>query len=361
MVLAGLEALTAMRRIPSHASSLGTALVGSFTLAAALGLACAGKNTARTNPCLDRCTKIESSLDRSSCEIDCQRLADGTANPPPDGSPPAAGPAHDPANGYYTPPPAESRPIVGQPTPRNYPATQPIVQPEAPRPTAPTGPAVVTPVTPAGPSAAELQQQRATCESGCDREPVASDRSTCRLQCAQITNRPSTSTGPTYVNPGTAPTSGPARPNTIDPQVLSACLNTCNDGPETDRATCRLQCNANGSSGPAPSSYYLHGGTPPSDADQRAAVIRSSQGTAGTTTPAPMPAPQNQQKVAACASAAQQCSTTCGAQLSPCTSDCDTGKMSATDRATCKLTCESTVDGCRDDCRIKEGTCRSKP
>lgn len=350
MVLAGLEAFTAMRRIPF----IGSFLLGSFLLSGALGLACAGNQTAKGSPCLDRCANIQSSLDRSTCELDCQRLANGTANPPPDALPPAATPAPT-NNGRYTPPPADSPTIVGTPTPRSYPATQPIVQPPAPKPNPASGPAVVTPVvTPVGPSAAELQQQRASCETGCDNEPVASDRSTCRLQCAQITSRP---TAPTT---GTAPTSGPARPVAVDPQVLSACLNTCNSGPETDRATCRLQCNANGAVGPAPSSYYLHGGTPPSDAEQRAAAIRSSQGVAGTTTPAPASTPANQQKIAACAAAAQQCSTICDAQRSPCTAECDTGKLSSTDRATCKLTCDSTVDGCRDDCRIKEGSCRSK-
>lgn len=365
MVLAGLEALSAMRRIPTPGSLVGSALVGSFFLSAALGLACAGKQTAQSSPCLDRCTNIQSSLDRSSCELDCKRVADNKANPAPPPAP-AATPAPETPRGVYTPPPADPRPIVGQPTRPNYPATQPIAQPTPPRPTTPPAPAVVTP---AGPSYAELQQQRNACEVGCNAEPVASDRATCRMQCAQITNQTSSnssipaSTGtPTYVRPPTTtPTGGPTTPVAADPQVLASCLNTCNDGPETDRATCRLNCNAKGSVGPAPSSYYTLGGTPPSDADQRAAVIRSSQGVAGTTTPTPPSTPATQQKIAACAATAQQCNTSCSAQLSPCTAECDQGKMNSTDRATCKLTCESTVDGCRDDCRIKEGSCRSKP
>jgi hypothetical protein len=152
----------------------------------------------------------------------------------------------------------------------------------------------------------------------------------------------------------------PGSPSTR--RSLASCLSTCNDAstPDTDRATCRLQCNANGSVGPAPSSYYILGGAPPSDADQRAAVIRSSQGNAGTVTP-PSGTPQSQQKIAACAATAQQCATTCTAQSAPCTAACDQGKMSGTDRATCKLTCESNVEVCRDDCRIQEGKCRSKP
>lgn len=366
MVLAGLEALSAMRRIPTPGSLVGSALVGSFFLSAALGLACAGKQTAQSSPCLDRCTNIQSSLDRSSCELDCKRVADNKANPAPAPAP-AATPAPETQRGVYTPPPADPRPIVGQPTAPNYPATQPITQPPAPRPTPTPTPAVVAP---AGPSYAELQQQRNACEVGCNSETVASDRATCRMQCAQITNQTTssipTSTGtPTYVRPPTTttPNSGPARPVAVDPQVLASCLNTCNAGDETDRATCRLNCNANGQVGPAPSSYYVLDGSPPatSDADRRAAAIRSSPGVAGTTTPPPPSTPATQQKIAACAATAQQCTTSCSAQLSPCTAECDQGKMNSTDRATCKLTCESTVDGCRDDCRIKEGSCRSKP
>lgn len=366
MVLAGLEALSAMRRISPPGSLVGPALVGSFFLSAALGLACAGKQTAQSSPCLDRCTNIQSSLDRSSCELDCKRVADNSAATPAPA--PAAAPAPETPRGVYTPPPPESRPIVGPPTAPTYPATQPIAQPTPPRPTTPTpAPAAVTPT---GPSYAELQQQRNACEVGCNAEPVASDRATCRMQCAQITNQPTSSpsvpasTGtPAYVRPptGATPSSGPTTPVAADPQALASCLNTCNDGPETDRATCRLNCNAKGQVGPAPSSYYTLGGTPPSDAERRAAVIRSSQGVAGTSAPPPPSPPATQQKIAACAATAQQCSTTCSAQLAPCNAECDQGKMSTTDRATCKLTCENTVDTCRDDCRIKEGSCRSKP
>lgn len=345
-----------MRRVPPFAP-----ILGSLALSAAFGLACAGTQTAKSSVCLDRCTNIQSSLDRSTCELDCQRVAGTTpaavAPPPAAVAPtPAATPAPAPANATA---PASKYPPLSS----TY--TQPANQPPPPRPVTPTPAPTV--VVPAGPSYAELQQQRASCESGCDSETVASDRSTCRLQCAQITNRPTapaSSGTPTYVSPpGTIPnTSGATRPVAVDPQVLASCLNTCNDAstPETDRATCRLQCNANGSVGPAPSSYYVLGGAPPSDADQRAAVIRSSQGNAGTVTP-PSGTPQSQQKIAACAATAQQCATTCTAQSAPCTAACDQGKMSGTDRATCKLTCESNVEVCRDDCRIQEGKCRSKP
>ena len=41
---------------------------------------------------------------------------------------------------------------------------------------------------------------------------------------------------------------------------------------------CKLNCNAVGSVGPAPSSYYVLHGAPPSDANDRANVIRSSPG-----------------------------------------------------------------------------------
>ncbi len=350
-------------RISPPAPRLGSFLAGSFVLSAALGLACAGTRTTTSSPCLDRCTNIQSSLDRSTCELDCQRLTDAPASasvPAPAPAPVVAAtpaPATPPAN----PSPA---PVIAQPRP-----TQPTATPQPgttqPRPVTPAPAPTPTVV---GPTYAELQQQRASCETGCDGEPIASDRSTCRLQCAQITNRPSApaSTGtPTYVSPpNTTPnTTGAARPVAVDPQVLAACLGTCNDAstPDTDRATCRLQCNANGAVGPAPSSYYVLGGAPPSDADQRAAVIRSSQGNAGSVAPTPPQTPQTQQKIAACAATAQQCSATCNTQLSPCNAGCDQGKLSSTDRATCKLTCESNVDVCRDDCRIKEGSCRSKP
>ena len=353
-----------MRRIPPPAPRLGSALLGSFVLSAALGLACASTRTTSSSPCLDRCTNIQSSLDRSTCELDCQRLADAPAPAPAPAPVVAATPA--PATPPANPSPA---PVIAQPRPTQptTPAPQPTTQPTTtpPRPITPTPAPTPTVI---GPTYAELQQQRASCEIGCDGEPVASDRATCRLQCAQITNRPSApaSTGtPIYVTPpSTTPsTTGAVRPVAVDPQVLASCLGTCNDAstPETDRATCRLQCNANGAVGPAPSSYYVLGGAPPSDADQRAAVIRSSQGNAGSVAPTPTTTPQTQQKIAACAAAAQQCSATCNTQLSPCTTSCDQGKLSSTDRATCKLTCESNVDVCRDDCRIKEGSCRSKP
>lgn len=343
-------------------SPLSSALIGSFALAAALGLACAsGSQTAKSSPCLDRCTNIQSPLDRSTCELECSRVATpaSAVATAPTPTPPAATPAPAPTPTQPTPP------VVATPQP---PRPQPVAQPQPPRPVTPT-PAPVA----VGPTYGELQQQRLVCESQCDNEASNSDRATCRVQCAQITNQPYRAVGssggtPTYVTPpGTPPPSyGTPQPTPTDPQAIASCLSTCNDPstPETDRATCRLQCNANGSVLPPPSSYYVLGGTPPSDAEQRAAIIRSSSGTAGTTAPRPpaaTPTAQQQQKFAACAATAQTCNTSCNTQLSPCTAGCDQGKMSSTDRATCKLTCESSAEVCRDDCRIKEGSCRSKP
>lgn len=349
-------------------SPLGSALIGCFALAAALGLACAtGSQTAKSGPCLDRCTNIQSPLDRSTCELECSRVA---STAPAATTTPASTVAPTPAAATPAPAPTPSpTPVVAQPQP---PRPQPVAQPQPPRPVTPTPAPTPAPVA-TGPTYGELVQQRLVCESQCDNEANNSDRATCRVQCAQITNQPYRAIGssggtPTYVTPpGTPPpSSGTPQPTPVDPQALASCLSTCNNPstPETDRATCRLQCNANGSVLPAPSSYYILGGAPPSDADQRAAIIRSSNGTAGTTTPRPpaaTPTAQQQQKFAACAATAQTCTTSCNAQLSPCTAGCDQAKMSSTNRATCKLTCESSADVCRDDCRIKEGSCRSKP
>ena len=135
----------------------------------------------------------------------------------------------------------------------------------------------------------------------------------------------------------------------------------------TDQTTCKLNCNAVGTVLTPPSSYNIYAGAPPSDADARAAVIRSSGGVVpGSAQPRPTtptaqpsaPPAATPERVAQCAAQAQQCASSCSVQLAPCNQSCDQGKMSSTDRATCKLTCETNVDVCRDDCRIKEGTCR---
>lgn len=346
---------------PPRMAKLHVGLLAALGLGLTLG-ACAGRQSSG-NACLDRCTSLHaaSSLERSSCELDCNSRVSAAPTPNRAGPEPAPDTVLPPTPG---PAPAQPGAPVAKTYPQsdypqgNYPQTGARPQP-TPTPSQPT----TLPSTPPGPSMAELQRQRGLCESQCDSEGSNSDRATCRLQCAQITNRPTTTTPsgtPTYVNPpGGQGGQGGMQPAPADRAQIAACENTCNSDATaaTDRATCRLNCNAVGTVGPAPSSYYvLHGSAPP-DANTRADVIRSSQGVAPGAAP-PVGTPAQQQKFAQCASQAQQCTTTCSARMTPCNAGCDQGKLSATDRATCKLTCESDVDGCRDDCRIKEGTCR---
>ncbi len=282
-----------------------------LTTAALIG-ACASSraNTAGTDACTQRCAASDlSPLERSTCELDCSRL---TASTPPTTTPTPPPPP-------ITPPPQPSpQPLPPQqPPPQPVPPQQPPPQPIPPRPPppqpAPVGPATTNYTLPPGGGA------------------------------------------PVPTTPGS---------QAADRQAIANCESNCiRENPSaTDQATCKLNCNAFGTTYAAPPSYYVAGGTPPSDAEARAAVIRSSNGVAGTgQPPAGQPPPASPDKAARCAAEASQCSTTCGAQQAPCNTTCDQGKMSSTDRATCKLTCESNVDLCRDDCRIQERKCRDKP
>jgi hypothetical protein len=327
--------------------SIRTALTAAMLLGLGLG-ACAGSNRS-TNACLTRCDGLEA-LERSTCELNCTQL--GKTNAPPPGSAPATsqpGPTELPPTPTSVPGQAvDNGPGVAKPTAAS--TTAPPVKPSAPlQPLIIPGPASAPVDT------AALYRQRAACETSCDAESTGSDRATCRLQCAQITDRPA-STAP---RPGTSQPGTP-QPTPTDPAAVARCQSGCNaaGGSETDRATCRLNCSANGTViQNSTSSYVLHGKPPSGDGD-RAAVIRSSGG-AVNPPPAPAPtAPANQQRVAQCASQAATCTANCGTQLAPCNTGCDQAKLSATDRATCKLTCETNVDVCRDDCRIAEGKCR---
>ena len=286
-----------------------------LTTAALIG-ACASSraNTAGTDACTQRCAASDlSPLERSTCELDCSRL---TASTPPTTTPTPPPPP-------ITPPPQPSpQPLPPQqPPPQPVPPQQPPPQPIPPRPPqpqpAPVGPATTNYTLPPGGGA------------------------------------------PVPTTPGS---------QAADRQAIANCESNCiRENPSaTDQATCKLNCNAFGTTYAAPPSYYVAGGTPPSDAEARAAVIRSSNGVAGTGQPPAGQPPAGQppaspDKAARCAAEASQCSTTCGAQQAPCNTTCDQGKMSSTDRATCKLTCESNVDLCRDDCRIQERKCRDKP
>lgn len=281
-----------------------------LTTAALIG-ACASSraNTAGTDACTQRCAASDlSPLERSTCELDCSRL---TASTPPTTTPTPPPPP-------ITPPPQPSpQPLPPQqPPPQPVPPQQPPPQPVPPRPPppqpAPVGPATTNYTLPPGGGA------------------------------------------PVPTTPGSQP---------ADRQAIANCESNCiRENPSaTDQATCKLNCNAFGTTYAAPPSYYVAGGTPPSDAEARAAVIRSSNGVAGTGQPPAGQPPASPDKAARCAAEASQCSTTCGAQQAPCNTTCDQGKMSSTDRATCKLTCESNVDLCRDDCRIQERKCRDKP
>lgn len=306
-------------------------LILCLTTAGLLG-ACASSrsNTAATDACTQRCAAARSALERSTCELDCSRLAAAATTPPASSSPPQPQPQPTPP-----PQPLPPQPPAPQPIPPQSPPPQPGPQPPQPQP-APVGPATTHYTLPPGGGA-----------------PV-----------------------PTYAHPPGTPTTpqGSPQPAVVDRRAIAECESAClrENSSSTDQATCKLNCNAVGTVyAPAPS-YNVYSGAPPSDADARAAVIRSSGGVVGGSAPTqpaptqpnttqPNTAQPNAARVAQCTAEAQQCSSTCAAQAEPCTRGCSEGKMSNTDRATCRLTCESSADLCRDDCRMKEGNCRNRP
>ena len=241
----------------------------------ALGFgACAGSRSG--NPCLDKCSARDgSSLERSTCELECKQTASTTA-PGPVGQAPAPSPGPGPAllSDPAQPQPAQPtgpKQYAGDTGPRQAPPGGPAVRPATPQP------GTTSPSTPPGPSMAELQAQRSRCEGTCDADNASSsDRSTCRLQCAQITNRPSNTNIPPSTGTSTGATS---RPAPADRASIAACEVGCNSEstPATDRATCRLNCNAVGTVGPPPAKHVvLHGDAP--GGTSRADVIRSSGG-----------------------------------------------------------------------------------
>ncbi len=322
--------------------------------------ACAGSRSG-SNPCLDKCTaRAGTSLERSTCELECKPTAAAPTQPAPSIQPTPT-PASDPGQPQPAQPVATGpKRYAGDTGPRQAPPGGPAVRPAV---TPALG--TTTPSTPPGPSMAERQQQRGLCESSCDAENSSnSDRATCRLQCAQITDRPAATSIPPSTGGPSRPNTGTTQPAPVDRGSITACEATCNSEstPATDRATCRLNCNATGSRGPAPTTQKVFHGDAPDTSSRRSEVIRSSggvvpqSGSSGSSGYALTPA--DAQKAAQCATRAQQCSSACSTRQAPCTRGCDEGKLSATDRATCKLTCDSNVDGCRDDCRIAEGTCR---
>jgi len=276
----------------------------------ALGFgACAGSRSG--NPCLDKCSaRSGSSLERSSCELECKQTASTTA-PGPVGQPPApdAGPGPALMTDPGQPQPARSngpRQYAGDTGPRQAPPGSPAVRPVTPQP------GTSTPSTPPGPSMAELQAQRSRCESTCDADNASSsDRSTCRLQCAQITDRPTNTSVPRS-------SGGQTQPAPADRASIAACEVGCDaeSTPATDRATCRLNCNAVGTVGPDPGTYkVLHGDAP--GGTNRADVIRSSGGVVpqSSTSQGSYPAPADPQKAAQCAAQAQPRELSSGAEL----------------------------------------------
>jgi len=312
--------------------------LSSAALIGLIGLtgACASSrpNTAGADACTQRCSAASlSALERSTCELDCSRLAAAPPTTPP--TPPTTSPPQPP-----TTPPTTSPP---QPLPPQQPQPQPIPpQSPPPQPLPPRAPPPTPTPQPVGPATTHY-----TLPPG-GGPPV-----------------------PTYAHPqGTSTTpQGAPQPAPVDRQAIANCESNClrENLSATDQETCRLNCNAVGTVyAPAPS-YNVYSGKAPSEAEQRAAVIRSSGGIVPTSPTSPPPAqpgqppPASPAKVAQCAAQSQQCSTTCATQLEPCNRGCEQGKMSNTDRATCKLTCQNTTDLCRDDCRINEGRCRSTP
>ncbi|WAS92582.1 hypothetical protein [Nannocystis punicea] len=360
-----------------------------FATAALLGQGSARATAPASESCLASCTAPGLSADdQATCRLQCARLAQSApATPPPAARPPAATP---PA----TSPPATSPPASSPPRP-----AQPAVQP-----------------------APDLAHKKFLCESQCDAEPNPGDRATCRLQCGQLArvSGPQSTTSPvgsttvgnttTYsfapgggsvpvtTTPGPSNTTtysfapgGGSVPVTTSPgtaaaynpqaaqrqQQIAACQASCDrEASATDRATCRNNCGAVGTVvGPAAPSQWVLGPAPTmTEAEQRAAVIRSSGGVVPGSAPggAPRPvavptnqpaptftAPQGQQpQNPQCAAQAQSCKVGCAGEQTTCSAQCDQGKMSETDRATCKLTCSSSGDMCRDDCRMKEAACK---
>ena len=259
---------------PNVLSTLAMTTMSVMTVMA-LGLgACAGSRSG--NPCLDKCAaRGGSSLERSTCELECKQTASTTA-PGPVGQAPAPSPGPGPAllSDPAQPQPAQPtgpKQYAGDTGPRQAPPGGPAVRPATPQP------GTTSPSTPPGPSMAELQAQRSRCEGTCDADNASSsDRSTCRLQCAQITNRPSNTNIPPSTGTSTGATS---RPAPADRASIAACEVGCNSEstPATDRATCRLNCNAVGTLGPPPTKHVvLHGDAP--GGTSRAEVIRSSGG-----------------------------------------------------------------------------------
>lgn len=330
-----------------------------FATAVFLGLATARAEAPASDSCLATCTAPGLSADdQATCRLQCARLAQSSA-------------------------PA------------------PAAQPAAPRPASPpaAAPAAPHPAQPAAQPAPDLAHRKFLCESQCDAEPSPGDRATCRLQCGQLVRAgappsapapaPGHSVGGTttysfapgggYVPASPAPAGAPAYNPSAQPQQqqqIAACQATCDrEASATDRATCRNNCGAVGTVlGPAAPSQWVLGPAPQmSEAQQRAAVIRSSGGVVsgtGATQPAPAAPttapthatpvqpgaqqPQNPQ----CAAHAQSCKVGCASEQTSCSAQCDQGKMSETDRATCKLTCTTLGDACRDDCRMKEAACK---
>ncbi|MCY0992846.1 hypothetical protein OV203_37240 [Nannocystis sp. ILAH1] len=369
-----------------------------FAAAALLGFGPARAAAPATDSCFAGCTAPGLSADdQATCRLQCARLAQSTPASPPAAKPPAAAP---PSSSTPASPPAAKPPAA---TP---PSTPPASSPPAASPP--------RPAQPASQPAPDLAHQKFLCESQCDNEPNPGDRATCRLQCNQLnrasapqpTSAPvgSTTVGstttysfapgggsvPVTTSPGTSPAYRPAQPGstaaTYNPQAaqqqqVAACQATCDrEASATDRATCRNNCGAVGTVvGPAAPSQWVLGPAPTmTEAEQRAAVIRSSNGvvpgSAPGGAPRPVAVPTSQPAAPAqatvtalpgqqpqnphCAAHAQSCKVGCASEQTTCGAQCDQGKMSETDRATCKLTCSSSGDMCRDDCRMKEAACK---
>jgi hypothetical protein len=339
-------------------------------------------------PAIDACAPKRSALDIASSQLPSTPPASTTPDAPATPAPapvatttPTTTPATTPATPAPSPaaPPAKpgtptptapastpaAKPAVAQPSPAclagcNSPSLAPEVQQTCRVQCARLAQEAAGTPAPAQPQP-DYAAQRARCEAGCDSERDPGDRATCRLNCGQIgpaSGGYSTGGG----SPVSYPSGTPSSPQ--QQQQIAQCQAQCDSETSvTDRATCRNNCGAVGTVvGPAGPSQWVLGPTPPmSEAEQRAAVIRSSggvvQGSGGATTAPKPPTPQPQGNPQ-CAAQAQTCRNACAGSQTTCAADCNKGKMSETDRATCHLTCTSAGDTCRDDCRIKEGACQ---
>ncbi len=179
--------------------------------------------------------------------------------------------------------------------------------------------------------------QLSTCISGCERANISADaKATCKVQCERLEEaRVQAQQQASTPQPAPQPTHTTTAPKpTKSPQDVALCQSQCDAiSAQTDRATCRLNCQSGSASSPtyaAPTHY-----TPPTHAQPHASQPTHQPGTvtypaSSTTAPSPgagyVRPQQNPQQ---------------NQQRQQCLADCARSGKSETDRATCELNCEA--------------------